>query len=261
MHPKPKKSLGQNFLIDANIRRKIAAACQIKPSEVLLEIGAGKGELTRMLAAGALKVYAVEVDPALAAIIQDEYTDAANVVVVNRDVLELDFKKIAGDSCGKIKVVGNIPYYISTPIIERLLKYRDHISEVYITVQKEFGRRVCAPPGSKEYGSLSCFVRYYAEPKILFYITRTCFRPAPKIDSCFLRLRIRPYAGPADVNERALFKVIRAAFNQRRKTLRNSLFDVVSREKLERFFAASRIDPGVRPEQLSLDDFIRLAVS
>ncbi|HTY44921.1 MAG TPA: 16S rRNA (adenine(1518)-N(6)/adenine(1519)-N(6))-dimethyltransferase RsmA [Patescibacteria group bacterium] len=261
MHPKPKKRLGQNFLIDANIRRKIVSACQIHPSDVLVEIGAGRGELTRMLAAQAAKVYAVELDPALAAIVKEECKEASNLVIVNRDVLKLDLKKEIGGSGTKIKVIGNIPYYISTPIIENLLQYRDLVSDIYITVQKEFGRRVCSAAGSKEYGSLSCFVRYHAEPKIMFYITRSCFRPAPKIDSCFLHIRPRPYPGQAHIDERLLFKIIRAAFNQRRKTLRNSLAGVVCRQKLEHFFRAFRHDHGVRPEQLSLEEFIYLASS
>jgi 16S rRNA (adenine1518-N6/adenine1519-N6)-dimethyltransferase len=172
MHIKPKKSLGQNFLVDKNIRRKIVAACNLSADDLVLEIGPGEGDLTGLLAEGAGEVYAIELDRRLIPGLEKKLTPYPNCRVLNRDILKFDIEGFFRErACRrKIKVVGNIPYYISSPIIENLIAYRHCIEDVFMTVQKEFGRRVSAPPGSKEYGAFSCFVGYYAEARILFEI-------------------------------------------------------------------------------------------
>jgi 16S rRNA (adenine1518-N6/adenine1519-N6)-dimethyltransferase len=260
MHLKPKKRLGQNFLIDRNIQNKIIKACEFLAKDFVLEIGAGRGELTRLIADKVKHIQALEIDKALCDILKANTAGCKNLSIVNEDVLKFDLKKSFPQQ-KKIKVVGNIPYYITTPIIEYLLNYRDRIQYVFLTVQKEFARRMVAPPGSKEYGALTCFIKYYTNPEILFYISKNCFFPVPKVDSCFLRLSPRRVPIVRVKSRVLLFKIIRGAFNKRRKTLRNSLEFIVSKEKLQRFFTQYGIDNNIRPEELALEDFANLANS
>jgi len=263
MHIKPKKRLGQNFLFDKNIQRKIISACELKPSDSVLEIGSGRGELTKLIAQHVSEVYAIEIDSYLYEILKDNLKRYTNVKIINQDLLELDFKRYFGKLKNKIKIVGNIPYYITTPIIEYLLKYRNKIEAIFITVQKEFAQRITAKPGSKDYGSFSCFVQYYTKAQRLFFIKKTSFFPMPKVDSALLRLETKEKAvsGIKAKNERLLFKIIRAAFNKRRKTLKNSLAGLIPLQKLEQFFEKYNINSNIRPEELSLEDFVNLANS
>jgi 16S rRNA (adenine1518-N6/adenine1519-N6)-dimethyltransferase len=259
MRIRPKKRLGQNFLIDKNIRQKIITGCGLSSADIVLEIGAGRGEVTGLIARKAGFVYALEIDAALCEILETNLAGLDNVEVLKGDVLKFDFGNLFAKVNKKVKVIGNIPYYITTPIIERLLEYRDKISSVFIMVQKEFALRAASAPGSKAFGSLSCFLQYYTAPKILFPISKSCFYPAPKVDSCFLELSMRKEPA-VKVNDEGLFlKIIRAGFNKRRKTLRNSLEDVVSQGKLSEFFTKYGIDKNTRPERLSLADFANLA--
>ena len=257
MYIKPKKSLGQNFLIDKNIQRKIIASCDLTKEDVVLEIGSGKGDLTVQLALAAKKVYALEIDRRLFPCLENKLKEQANCQIVENDILKFDIRKFLKNNSvkQKITVIGNIPYYISSPIIEQLIKYRTNIDKVFMTVQKEFGRRVNAVPGSKEYGSFSCFVQYYAQTKILFEIKKRSFFPSPKIDSCFLSLKFREKPPVQVKDEAMLFKLIRTAFNQRRKTLRNSLASLMTISQLEDFFEQQGIDRNVRPEDLTLEQF------
>jgi 16S rRNA (adenine1518-N6/adenine1519-N6)-dimethyltransferase len=259
MQQKPKKNLGQNFLVDPNIRRKIIFACEIKPTETILEIGAGQGELTSLLVEEAKKVYAVEIDPVLSAALKKKFQGCRRVRIIEADILKLDFKKYFRRLKGKLKVVGNIPYYITTPIIARLLQYRNKINSILLTVQKEFAQRIIAPAGTKDYGAFSCFVRYHGDAGALFDIGKNCFFPKPKVDSCFLKLDIRSNPAVAVKDQRRLFRIIRTAFGQRRKTLRNSLKGIVAPQKLEDFFANYNIDNNIRPENLTLEDFAHLS--
>lgn len=252
---RPSKRLGQNFLVDKNIQRKIIAACEFDSSDTVLEIGAGRGELTRLIAAKARRVWALEIDKDLLPVLEENLEDITNVKVISGDILRFNFRQIKS----KVKAFGNIPYYITTSIIEHLLKYRDLIDVVFLTVQKEFAKRITALPGSKDYGSFSCFAQYYTQPKILFTIHKGSFRPQPKVDSCFLRLEIRRKPAVKVENEKSLFKIIRASFNQRRKTLRNSLKGIIPLPKLQLFFNRYHIDPNIRPEALALQDFANLA--
>lgn len=258
MRIQPKKRLGQNFLIDKNIRKKIAESCNLSASDSVLEIGAGRGEITGLLSRKAGFVYALEIDPSLCEILKRNLYGLDNVDIIMGNVLAPDFKKFFSKIKGKIKVIGNIPYYITTPIIERLIEQRDKITSAFIMVQKQFALRIVSRPGSKSFGSLSCFVQYYTSPKILFPITKTCFYPRPKVDSCFLELSMRKKPAVKVDDEELFLKIIRASFNKRRKTLRNSLKEIIPQQKLSAFFEKYAIDKNTRPECLGLADFANL---
>ena len=259
MHIKPKKSLGQNFLVDKNIQNKIIDACGLKISDTVLEIGSGRGELTRHLAPKVKNLLALELDKRLCQLLKDEFRNDANVKIMNRNILKFNLSRYFGNIRDKIKVIGNIPYYITTPIITHLFKYSNIIGTILLTVQKEFAHRIIAGPGSKDYGAFSCFVQYYSVPKLIFTIKKASFLPAPKVDSCFLRMDIRSQPPVLSSDERLFFRIIRHAFNQRRKILKNSLEGVVAPEKIAIFFEKYNIDPRIRPESLGLDDFARLS--
>jgi 16S rRNA (adenine1518-N6/adenine1519-N6)-dimethyltransferase len=256
---RPKKSLGQHFLTDQRILRRIADACSDTASDTVVEIGPGRGALTRLLAQRFQRIYALELDARLIAPLRAEFEFFPQVQILHQDALTFDPSTLAW--AHGLKIVGNIPYYISSPLLERLFSYRGLIKEICITVQKEFARRVVAPPGSKEYGSLSCFAQYYSEPEILFYIKRGCFSPAPKVDSAFLRLRLQDrvaYEGDPQ-GEKLFFHVMRAAFSQRRKMLKNTLDGIVEADALQKFFISTGINPKARAEILSLRNFMRLS--
>jgi 16S rRNA (adenine1518-N6/adenine1519-N6)-dimethyltransferase len=261
MRFKPKKRLGQNFLTDKNIQKKIAGLCGFDNRDTVVEIGAGKGEMTQLIQKMAKKVYAVEIDGELCLILKEKFKGSPNVDIINRDILKLDLRFFLKGSINKMKVFGNIPYYISSPIIAHLLKYKDGIEAMYITAQKEFANRVTSPPGSKDYGSLTCFVNYHAQPRILMDIKKGSFSPVPKVDSCLLEIIPRHEPLLNKEGERLFFKITRHAFNQRRKTLRNSIKGIITLQKLEVFFENYGIDRNIRPEDLSLSDFINLALT
>lgn len=254
----PKKRLGQNFLIDPNIIRKIIKTLALKPSDEILEVGAGRGELSCFIAPKVKKFYAVEVDkdliPALRLRIK-KYS--RKIKIINEDILKIRLEKIFPGR-RKIKVFGNIPYYISTPIIEYLIKYKNKISEAFLTVQKEFAERIVASVGSKNYASLSLFVHYYAVPKILFNIKKNCFYPAPQVDSSFLHLRFKKEVLTSLSLKNLLFKIIRLSFNYKRKTLKKSLQNLAPAQEIEEILLQCGKDAKSRPEELSLEDFILL---
>jgi 16S rRNA (adenine1518-N6/adenine1519-N6)-dimethyltransferase len=257
MHKKPKKFLGQNFLIDHNIRRKIINACAFSIQDTVLEIGAGKGELSCLIAPLVKKFYALELDTGLCQVLEAKLSGIKGARVICQDILKFDLTKISAKN--RLKVIGNIPYYISSPIIERLAGYKKMIDGVWLTVQKEYAERISAFPDSKKYGSFSCFAQFHFIPDIIFSINKNCFYPQPKIDSSFIRLSPRRKAPVEVEDEERLFRVIRASFSQRRKTLRNSLKGVVSSEKIGQFLAERGLDRNSRPETLSLADFAILA--
>lgn len=259
MYPKPKKGLGQNFLTDKNIQRKIIFSCGLNKGDTVLEIGAGRGELTHLIAERVKRLSAVEIDSHFCAALKDKFKECPKVKIIHQDILEFNFKSYFKNLKGKISVVGNIPYYISTPIIGRLLECRKKCENIFLTVQKEFAERITASPGSKKYGALSCFVQYYTYPEILFTIKKGCFSPAPKVDSAFLHLKVPPKPRVKVKDERLFFRIIRSAFGQRRKTLRNSLAGVITQSKLNTFFTLSGLDPNIRPERLTLENFAALS--
>jgi 16S rRNA (adenine1518-N6/adenine1519-N6)-dimethyltransferase len=247
-----KKSLGQNFLTDTRIQQKIIQACDLKADDVVVEIGPGQGVLTRLIAPCVKQLICVETDRDLLEPLRSSLP--SSVEIVHADFLQWDMSHLPDN----IKVIGNIPYYISTPIIEKLITDRKKIAAAFLTVQLEFGQRLIAKPGGKEYGSLTCFAQYYADIKMLFKIKNTCFKPAPKVDSCFLSLMMRPHPEELGDNEEFLFKLIRTAFQQRRKNIVNTLKGLVGKEKLEEALKGLNIDPNARPENLTLSNYIGL---
>jgi len=253
---RPKKYLGQNFLVDKNIQKKIIRACQLTALESVLEIGAGRGELTRLIAEHTDKLIALEIDPYLCSLLGRTLKDSNGFRILNQDILRFSISDAFNNT--KIKVIGNLPYNITTPIIVHLLKSRDKIKEIFITVQKEFAQRMVASPGSPDWSAFSIFLQYHSKPKILFFIKKTCFRPQPKVDSALVKLSIKDTFPLNSRRERYLFKIIRLSFQQRRKTLRNSLSGRISAERLNRYFNKYNIDKNIRAERLSLDDFINL---
>jgi 16S rRNA (adenine1518-N6/adenine1519-N6)-dimethyltransferase len=276
----PKKYLGQNFLTDLRIEQKIIGACDLKPEDVVVEIGPGRGALTRLIAPKVKRLICVEKDRDLIEPLRCHFRSSfchsrerssyrtlgphaghSQELAVARgnpvEIIHADFLKWHLPS--GVKIIGNIPYYISTPIIEKLIQDRSKILSAFLTVQLEFGQRLVAKPGSKDYGSLSCFAQYYVEVKMLFKIKNTCFKPTPKVDSCFLRFKMRAQPQEKAANEDFLFKLIQTAFQQRRKTIVNSLKRLVGKEQLEESLEDLGIDPSVRPENLTLSNYIGLS--
>ncbi len=249
----PKKNLGQNFLTDIRIRQKIIQACDLKIEDVVVEIGPGQGVLTRLIAPVVKRLICVETDRDLIGPLSSGLSPS--VEIIHADFLKWDMGHLPPGT----KVIGNIPYYISTPIIEKLIKDRTKFSEAFLTVQSEFGGRLTAKAGGKDYGSLSCFTQYYADIKMLFKIKNTCFKPVPKVDSCFLRLTMSPQPEELASDEEFCFKLIQRAFQQRRKNIVNSLKGLVAREKLEEALKSLGINPSARPENLTLLNYIALS--
>jgi 16S rRNA (adenine1518-N6/adenine1519-N6)-dimethyltransferase len=251
----PAKRLGQNFLTDRNIQKKMIEALDAGKEDTVLEIGPGMGALTGELCKRAKKVVAVEKDRRLYEFLSKN-REFDNLELIHGDILKYEF-----NNKEKIKVVGNLPYYISSPILIRLLRNKDFIKEIFITTQKEFAERLIAVPGKKDYGSISCFTQFHAEPDILFSVKKSAFYPVPKVDSAFLKIVIRD----KDVyltDEDKLFKIIRAGFEKRRKTILNSLYSsgiCPSKENLSEKLKAVSIDPERRPETMTLSEFIKLA--
>ncbi|MDD5291863.1 MAG: 16S rRNA (adenine(1518)-N(6)/adenine(1519)-N(6))-dimethyltransferase RsmA [Candidatus Omnitrophica bacterium] len=255
-----KKRFGQNFLTDKNILSKILKSISVSEDDVILEIGPGKGILTRGLLPWADKVIAVELDKYLYGYLKTDLGDFNNLELINSDILEFDLrgflKKI--NVKHKIKLTGNIPYNITSPILEYVFSNINLIDSVYIMVQKEFALRLVARPNTKDYSSISCFVQFHMEPTLLFTVKRTCFSPKPKVDSCFVRLLPRQLRLKPKDND-LLFKVIRNAFNQRRKNVLNSLSTLLDKGEVTDILAKLRLNSNLRAENLSLEDYIRIS--
>ena len=260
------KKFGQNFLIDTHVLEKIVRAAEIKKDDLVLEIGPGIGTLTQYLCEAAGKVIAVEIDRNLIPILtQDTLAAYDNVTVINEDVLKLDLRELAECENGgrPIKVVANLPYYITTPILMGLFEAHVPLSSITVMVQKEVADRMQAAPGGKDYGALSLAVQYYATPYIAANVPPNCFMPRPNVGSAVIRLTIHE-TPPVDVTDEALlFKLIRASFAQRRKTLVNGLTNSpelsFSKEEVTEVLTACGFSLMVRGETLSLVDFARLS--
>jgi len=253
---RPKKSLGQHFLKDPYYLKKITDSARIGPDDQVLEIGPGLGHLTRELAAKAKRVIAIEFDKRLIPSLRQEFSDTAKIEIVHADALEYQYDTLPGTW----KVVANLPYYISSPIVRKLLQFRDKFTTLSLMLQKEVAERIASPPGGKEYGFLSVLVQFYTEPKIEFMVPANAFTPAPEVDSAVITLTVRKNSPLQVKDEGFLMRVVKAAFSQRRKTLRNALKQLdVPRESMEKVFAATGIDLGRRAETLSIDDFGALA--
>lgn len=254
-----KKRLGQNFLRDIKIQQKIIQACHLKDDDTVLEIGPGQGAITRLIAPCVKKLVCVETDRDLIEPLRLLFPNESHgnpVEVIHADFLKWDMSHLPSG----IKIVGNIPYYISTPIIEKIISERARVSEAFLTVQLEFGERLIAKEGGKEYGSLTCFVQYYADIKMHFKIKNASFKPAPRVDSCFISIKLNDGKEKAK-DEAFLFKLIQTAFQQRRKNIVNALKGLVEKEKLERILQELNIDPKARPENLTLLNYINICNS
>ena len=251
--PRAKRYLGQNFLVDPHVRDRILAACEIQSDDNVVEIGPGQGALTQQLFKASPHFRAIEKDRELVELLHRQFPQAKDRFI-HDDILRFNFATLADN----LVIIGNLPFNISTPIIERLIAWRQKIKTAYLTVQWEFGQRLTGQPPTKDYGALSCFVQYFADVKILFKISPGCFRPVPKVTSCFLKITFRPPALPA-ISDEQLFKLIKIAFLQRRKMVVNVLANHYERELLTKNFQRLGIPLTARAENISLRQFVELA--
>lgn len=259
------KKFGQNFLIDGRVLDKIIDAAKVSKDDFVLEIGPGIGTMTQYLAENAREVMAVEIDKNLIPILEDTLSSYDNVSILNEDILKVDIGKIAQErNDGRpIKVVANLPYYITTPIIMGLFESHVPIDSITVMVQKEVAERMQAGPGTKDYGALSLAVQYYAEPYVVANVPPNCFMPRPKVGSAVIRLTRHKEAPMKVTNEKLLFQLIRASFNQRRKTLQNGIKNFgelnFSKEQVAEALEQMGVSASVRGEALTLEQFVQLS--
>lgn len=259
------KKFGQNFLIDTSVLERIIDAAEIGPEDMVLEIGPGIGTMTQYLAEAAREVVAVEIDKNLIPILQDTLSAYDNVTVINEDILKVDIAALAKEKNGgkPIKVVANLPYYITTPIIMGLFESGVPLDSITIMVQKEVADRMQVGPGTKDYGALSLAVQYYAKPEIVANVPPNCFMPRPNVGSAVIKLTRYPKAKVQVQDERKMFAFIRASFNQRRKTLVNGLTHdpslKLTREAVEGALEQMGLSTTVRGEALTLEQFAKLS--
>lgn len=263
------KKYGQNFLIDANVLSSIAGEAGITKDDIVLEIGPGLGALTEYLLQGAKHVIAVEVDKMLIPILQENFKEYDNFTLINDDILKVDIEEliasVSGNEAAKVKVVANLPYYITTPIVMELLEKQHNIDSITVMIQKEVAQRMQESPGSKAYGALSLAVQFYSRPEVVMIVSKNCFIPKPDVDSAVIKLDIYEKEDrPVKVgNEERMFNLIRAAFNQRRKTLVNALGNAqnltYSKEQVAEALVKMGKSETIRGEALSLSDFAELS--
>jgi 16S rRNA (adenine1518-N6/adenine1519-N6)-dimethyltransferase len=257
----PKKSLGQHFLVDSNILNKVIRTAQIGKEDVVLEVGPGSGEMTLALARLAKKVIAIEIDPKLVAILKRKVEDYPNVEVAKNDILKVDFKHFFKRERRPIKVVANLPYQISTPLLFRFVESKEAFSTFTLTLQKEVAERMVAFPGRKEYGPLSIFIQMFSDVSICFFIKRSAFFPRPKVDSAVVHMVWKEKPMVERQDEEWFRKVVKACFSYRRKTLMNALkhSDLSIPEDVGARMEKIGIDPRRRPETLTIEEFASLA--
>ncbi len=259
------KKFGQNFLIDTHVLDKIVQAAEITKEDFVLEIGPGIGTLTQYLCENAREVVAVEIDRMLIPILEDTLSEYDNVTVINQDILKLDLNALVQERNGgrPIKVVANLPYYITTPIIMDLFERHLPLKNITVMVQKEVADRMQASPGGKDYGALSLAVQYYAAPYIAANVPPNCFMPRPNVGSAVIRLTLHGDTPVKVADERLLFRMIRASFNQRRKTLANGLNNSpelsFSKEQIGQVLSSLQLPENIRGEALTLEQFAALA--
>jgi len=254
--PRPKKSLGQNFLRDPHYLQLIVDTAQVKPDDLVLEIGPGLGHLTKLLTQRAHKVLAIEVDERLIRHLHCEFGTAGNIEIVHADALTYPYHALIGSW----KVVANLPYYISTPIIQTILKNHEKFGNLTLMLQKEVAERIAAPPGGKEYGYLSVLAQYYSKPQMEFLVPRGAFTPRPEVDSAVIMLALRDQPAVLVRDELFFVRLIKAAFSHRRKTLKNALKQLdVPKTKLDSALPRVGIDLNRRAETLSVEEFGKLA--
>ncbi|MCX7842972.1 MAG: 16S rRNA (adenine(1518)-N(6)/adenine(1519)-N(6))-dimethyltransferase RsmA [Clostridia bacterium] len=266
------KSLGQNFLTDDNIVGKIIDTAEIAKTDLVIEVGPGIGNMTRELAKRAGKVAAIEIDKHLIPALKENLNEFTNVDIINEDVLNVDIKRLTEDirqtydtelKNDKVKVVANLPYYITTPIIMKFLEEDPGIDMMVLMVQKEVGERIAAKPGGKDYGALSVAVQYYAKPETVLKVPPGCFIPQPEVDSVVIRLKVFDQPPVKLLNKDIFFKTVKASFGQRRKTLINALSNSgqfhLSKEEIKQILESIGVDEKQRGETLTIEQFARLA--
>ena len=259
------KKFGQNFLIDTRVLERIISEAKIGQDDMVLEIGPGIGTMTQYLCESAREVIAVEIDQNLIPILEDTLKEYDNVTVINEDILKLDINKIVEEKNGNrpIKVVANLPYYITTPIIMGLFENKVNVDSITIMVQKEVADRMQSGPGSKDYGALSLAVQYYSKPEIVANVPPNCFMPRPNVSSAVIRLKKHEQPFVEVKDEKLMFKIIRASFNQRRKTLTNGIKNSpelsFSKEQVAEALGAMGLNENLRGEALTLSQFSKIS--
>ena len=259
-----KKNYGQNFLVDSHVLQKIISAAELSRDDFVIEIGPGLGGLTQELAERAGKVAAIEIDPKLIPILRETLSGYDNVEVIHADVLKVDFKALLGETqpAQRVKLVANLPYYITTPIVMGLLEQNLPISQMIVMVQKEVAARMAAKPGTRDYGALSLAVQYRCEPYLVANVPRNSFIPRPNVDSAVIRLKVYDERPITCTDEPLLFTLIKCAFATRRKTLLNCLFSHEdfdwTKDEIKAMLQACGLDEHVRGEALALEDYVRL---
>ena len=255
-----KKNFGQNFLVDERVLGKIVSSAEISKDDVVIEVGPGIGTLTQALAKEAYKVVAVEIDTTLVPILGELLSDFDNIEIINEDILKVDVNAIAEKYPDKkIKMVANLPYYITTPIIMNVLENHSPVESITVMIQKEVAYRMKAQPSTKDYGSLSLAVQYYCEPYLVANVPQNCFMPRPNVDSAVIKLTVMDKPKVQVNNEKFMFEFIKAAFSQRRKTLVNCIFSsgllTLSKDEIGKMLNGLGYDERVRGESLTLEDY------
>lgn len=247
-----KRCLGQNFLYDPSILRRIIQVAKLNPADTVVEIGPGPGRLTRMLAERVKRVIAIELDRTLYGKLKDDLTGYDNIELVLGDALKYQYGGV-----GRFKVVANIPYHITTPLVFKLFEHRGNLGSMTLTVQKEVAERIAAAPGGKDYGVLSIMTQYYSRPRLKFAISRKAFRPVPRVDSACIHIDVYEKPKVELKAEQVFFHLVKTAFSHRRKTMLNALRTVSP--EIKNILISCDIEPSRRPETLSIEEFARLA--
>lgn len=249
------KKLGQNFLINEEIINQIIEKADVNKNDTIIEIGPGLGSLTAKLLENANKVIAIELDSNMSNILKERFCLYDNFELIEKDVLKVDLNEIV-EKYDSVKVVANLPYYITTPIIMKLLEERLKLKSITVMVQKEVGERFCAVPNSKEYGAITISINYYTKPEIIIDVPKENFEPMPEVDSCVIKLDVRNVPPVELKNEKDFFNLIKAGFSQRRKTINNSLASMgISKEKIKNVLEKLGIDSKLRAENLTMEQF------
>jgi len=251
-----RKGLSQNFLIDGNILRKIIAAADVQPNDNIIEIGPGPGALTEFLIDKSSHVTAIEIDPYFAKALKRLQTEDQRLTIFNKDFLKFPLDSYLADSAKKVKLIANLPYHITTPILSKVLPKYNHIESVTIMVQKEFAKRMTAAPGTADYSSFTLFARFYCHPTYCFTVEPTCFYPRPKVQSAVVHCQLHPSLLPGE--EEAFFTLTRSAFQKKRKMIKTSLKNLYSQELIEQALIHIGAPLQARPEELSLEQFLTL---
>ncbi len=258
-----KKNFGQNFLIDSHVLNKIVDASEITDEDLVIEVGPGIGSLTEYLAERAKKVVCIEIDRKLIPILNETLSEYDNVDIINDDILKVDLKQIMEQyGFKKAKMVANLPYYITTPIIMNVLENDINIETITVMIQKEVAKRMSAKEGTKDYGSLTIAVQYYSEPYLVANVPQNCFKPRPNVDSAVIRLKKKNEKEVIVSDEQLMFDIIKIAFSQRRKTLLNCIFNSTSfnfnKQEIEEILKEANIDVKIRGEKLTIKQFAKL---